>query len=143
MMRTVATVLGLLVVDVATAAWANGCPYLPAFEAVRQQLPSLAPAAALAELERLSAGDENPLACESIEMARLMSEQETQLVFLVDGLTRIPEQASVRCGRLDIGDIALRRRGGGRHDHADGGRDQAAVVPPHISLSRSSRTQPA
>jgi hypothetical protein len=100
MMRFTAIVLGLLVVGVVSPAWAVSCPYMPAFLAIRQQLSSLTPAAALTALEHLSTGDENPNACESIDIARLMSEQETRLVFLVDGSTRIPPQASFRCSRL-------------------------------------------
>jgi hypothetical protein len=59
---------------------------LAAFETLQRQLPALAPAQALTALERYSLDNENPAACESFEIARLMSDQEVRLVFLDDGV---------------------------------------------------------
>jgi len=103
MTRARAALFCLVVACLPAPAWAQAapeCPYLPAFEALARQIPSLAPDAALTALERYSLSNENPVACESIEIASLMSDQERRLVFLKSGGALVPAQASYRCSRL-------------------------------------------
>ena len=69
-------------------------------------MPSQTPAQALAALERFDSTHDDPIACEPIEIAGLMSEQERRLIVLVDGSSPIPAQASFRCGGLTQATLA-------------------------------------
>jgi hypothetical protein len=84
------------------AGKADSCPYLPQFKELEKKLHGMAPAAALRALARYEAdpNNENPEACESFALDKLMSEREMKLVFLARGKTRLHAQSVFHCDDL-------------------------------------------
>ncbi|CAG0950670.1 hypothetical protein ANRL3_00217 [Anaerolineae bacterium] len=78
----------------------DGCGYLPTFQTLRTQLPSLPPDQAAA-LAGYVASHDNLESCEFSEIDRLMAEQEVTLFWLVAGKTWQPAQAVYRCNQFD------------------------------------------
>lgn len=87
-------------------AWAAGpqCPYLPQYQRLQKQIAPLAPEAALSRLYTYSADpeNENPAACEAIDIDRAMSEREIALVALSGGGRRLPPRSVFHCDVLDF-----------------------------------------
>ena len=86
----------------ATAQQTQGaCAYLPAFQALSAQLPSLSPSQAAAALSRYVASHDNPENCEYSEIDRLLTEQETKLFRFFADETRQDAQMVYRCNQFD------------------------------------------
>ncbi len=79
----------------------DDCPYLPAFRALRAQLPDMSAVDAAGALSRYAASHENPEGCEYNAIDRLLSEQEIQLFRVTVGSKQINAQAIYRCNRID------------------------------------------
>jgi hypothetical protein len=84
------------------AGKAGACPYLPQFKALERKIARKPPEAGLAEIARYQAdaNNENPDACESFALDKLMSEREKKLVFLAHGKTRLYAQSAFHCDAL-------------------------------------------
>lgn len=102
--RYVAVAFLLAILARASPAEAQACPFLPQFETLRASIAHAPPADALPVLYAYFAdpANENPAACESFEIERLIGAQERALVTLaIAGRGPIPPDAAYHCDRFD------------------------------------------
>jgi hypothetical protein len=62
----------------------------------------MAPLDAVKALEHYQATHENPAACESLELERLLEARERKLIYLLDGNSRLTAQVVYRCSKVDL-----------------------------------------
>lgn len=95
------SILALSMITVGQSQSPPGCPYLPGFETLQKQLPGMKGNAAVKALIRYRAEHENPVACEAIELERLISEREAAMLHLVARTAQFQAQAVYHCAAYD------------------------------------------